>query len=578
MSSSRWPSARSCSAELDTPRELVWKVSTDPDEVTRWWGPEHFTTPREKMEFDLRPGSICRMTMVGPDGEEYPSDGHSGSSSRPSGCRSAEERTQHPMIDRQDDRRAHRSRRGSHEGRRDISHNLRGGASRSGPGRLGQSARQARGAAGRAERWTERAAGGAVPPAAAGVSAETRKAEIGKASLDSTAMSGDLNNHHRDTLKEDPRSSGERQRRAAPGAPWPPQAVGTVDEEQDGKFKVTLCAETETLSMPRGKDIDRQMVVDLRRTLPCAGLSAESAERCRRLLLCSNSDRPPFAALSLFDDVTARPRPTPDARPQSERHRAAGVTCNLACPPAPAGVRKIESRIAEPPEPGASGWRTARDGHAMRARGEAHAQRRRRVGVEATPLSWPEIEARRRPSTPTSTSGMNSPCSHSSHVPVSGTRTWRRGGRAVSSAARSETPPSSDAGARDVDPDDLGRARADEARPGASASCAKPAMVEHWIGSPPRPASFAPEGGRHARAPPVRPAGGPDFVVGALIEQAVGGRRPRRGRVAAGDDQRIGAQRRGGDQVEVRRLALGLRDRGRGDMKPGPPTSRSRSA
>ena len=25
--------------ELDAPRELVWKVWTDPDEVTRWWGP-----------------------------------------------------------------------------------------------------------------------------------------------------------------------------------------------------------------------------------------------------------------------------------------------------------------------------------------------------------------------------------------------------------------------------------------------------------------------------------------------------------------------------------------------------------
>jgi uncharacterized protein YndB with AHSA1/START domain len=31
--------------ELDAPRDLVWKVWTDPDEVTKWWGPEHFTTP-----------------------------------------------------------------------------------------------------------------------------------------------------------------------------------------------------------------------------------------------------------------------------------------------------------------------------------------------------------------------------------------------------------------------------------------------------------------------------------------------------------------------------------------------------
>jgi Activator of Hsp90 ATPase homolog 1-like protein len=57
--------------DLDAPRELVWRVWTDPDEVTKWWGPEHFTTPREKIEFDLRPGGVCRMTMVGPDGVEY---------------------------------------------------------------------------------------------------------------------------------------------------------------------------------------------------------------------------------------------------------------------------------------------------------------------------------------------------------------------------------------------------------------------------------------------------------------------------------------------------------------------------
>ena len=63
---------------LEAPRELVWKVWTDPDEVTKWWGPEHFTTPREKIEFDLRPGGVRRLTMVGPDGEEYPGDGHFG--------------------------------------------------------------------------------------------------------------------------------------------------------------------------------------------------------------------------------------------------------------------------------------------------------------------------------------------------------------------------------------------------------------------------------------------------------------------------------------------------------------------
>ena len=33
--------------EFDAPRELVWRMWTDPDELTKWWGPEGFTTPRE---------------------------------------------------------------------------------------------------------------------------------------------------------------------------------------------------------------------------------------------------------------------------------------------------------------------------------------------------------------------------------------------------------------------------------------------------------------------------------------------------------------------------------------------------
>jgi uncharacterized protein YndB with AHSA1/START domain len=85
--------------ELDAPRELVWKVWTDPDEVARWWGPEHFTTPRDKIEFDLRPGGVCRMTMVGPEGEEYPSDGHFGIVEPPARLSFGEETTDHPMIE-----------------------------------------------------------------------------------------------------------------------------------------------------------------------------------------------------------------------------------------------------------------------------------------------------------------------------------------------------------------------------------------------------------------------------------------------------------------------------------------------
>lgn len=85
--------------ELDAPRELVWKLWTDPDEVTRWWGPEGFTTPRDRIEFDLRPGGVCRLTMVGPDGEEYPSDGHFGIVEPPERLSFGEESADHPMIE-----------------------------------------------------------------------------------------------------------------------------------------------------------------------------------------------------------------------------------------------------------------------------------------------------------------------------------------------------------------------------------------------------------------------------------------------------------------------------------------------
>ena len=85
--------------ELDAPRDLVWRAWTDPDEVARWWGPEHFTTPREKIEFDLRTGGVCRLTMVGPDGEEYPSDGHFGVVEPPERLSFGQQSTDNPMIE-----------------------------------------------------------------------------------------------------------------------------------------------------------------------------------------------------------------------------------------------------------------------------------------------------------------------------------------------------------------------------------------------------------------------------------------------------------------------------------------------
>ena len=51
------------------------------------------------------------------------------------------------------------------------------------------------------------------------------------------------------------------------------EALGAVSEEHNGKLKVTLGAETEILHPPHGKDVDPQMIVDLRRMLRRAGLA-----------------------------------------------------------------------------------------------------------------------------------------------------------------------------------------------------------------------------------------------------------------------------------------------------------------
>jgi hypothetical protein len=51
------------------------------------------------------------------------------------------------------------------------------------------------------------------------------------------------------------------------------ERVATVEREHDGRYRVTLGSETETLDAPRGHDIDVQMVVDLRRMLEGAGIT-----------------------------------------------------------------------------------------------------------------------------------------------------------------------------------------------------------------------------------------------------------------------------------------------------------------
>ena len=56
--------------DYDAPRELVFKVWTDPKHTVQWWGPNGFTTTSHSMDF--RVGGGWRYTMHGPDGVDYP--------------------------------------------------------------------------------------------------------------------------------------------------------------------------------------------------------------------------------------------------------------------------------------------------------------------------------------------------------------------------------------------------------------------------------------------------------------------------------------------------------------------------
>jgi uncharacterized protein YndB with AHSA1/START domain len=54
---------------FDAPRELVFKMWTDPKHVAQWWGPNGFSTTIHEM--DVKPGGVWRFVMHGPDGVDY---------------------------------------------------------------------------------------------------------------------------------------------------------------------------------------------------------------------------------------------------------------------------------------------------------------------------------------------------------------------------------------------------------------------------------------------------------------------------------------------------------------------------
>jgi hypothetical protein len=90
-------------------------------------------------------------------------------------------------------------------------------------------------------------------------------------------MAAQLDHHHRDTLEKlyaHPTSGNITWRTIRSLL----ESLEAIHEEPNGKFKVTLGGETEVLVAPRGKDVDKQLIVDLRRMLKAGGYGPGTRE------------------------------------------------------------------------------------------------------------------------------------------------------------------------------------------------------------------------------------------------------------------------------------------------------------
>jgi uncharacterized protein YndB with AHSA1/START domain len=54
---------------IAAPRARVFRAFTDPNQITRWFGPEGFTV--ETLDIDIREGGRWRFMYTGPDGTRY---------------------------------------------------------------------------------------------------------------------------------------------------------------------------------------------------------------------------------------------------------------------------------------------------------------------------------------------------------------------------------------------------------------------------------------------------------------------------------------------------------------------------
>lgn len=88
-------------------------------------------------------------------------------------------------------------------------------------------------------------------------------------------MTEHLNNHHRETLEQilrHPTSSNIEWKRVVSLL----EAVADTTREHNGKYEVSIAGQTEYLEPPRGKDLDEQTVVDLRKILTRAGYTLDT--------------------------------------------------------------------------------------------------------------------------------------------------------------------------------------------------------------------------------------------------------------------------------------------------------------
>jgi len=79
-----------------------------------------------------------------------------------------------------------------------------------------------------------------------------------------------LEHHHRDTLERifaHPTSTNVEWRQVRSLL----EAIGAITDEHNGKVKISLGGRTEVLQPPRGKDVDKETIVELRKMLAGAG-------------------------------------------------------------------------------------------------------------------------------------------------------------------------------------------------------------------------------------------------------------------------------------------------------------------